>query len=90
MEMDGEQVIVQGVIDLFFEEGDDLTLVDFKSGGARMTPEARARRAVEAYDEQMRIYRAALEAITGKRVKDALLYLTTSGQVVSMPRALSE
>ncbi|MDR2163112.1 MAG: helicase-exonuclease AddAB subunit AddA [Clostridiales Family XIII bacterium] len=84
MDMDGEQVIVQGIIDLFFEEGDGLVLVDFKSGGARGKPEDRARYALDKYGEQMRLYRAALGSITGKRVREALFYLTDSGQIVSM------
>jgi ATP-dependent helicase/nuclease subunit A len=89
MEMDGEQVIVQGVIDLFFEEGDGLVLVDFKSGGARKDAAARAEYTLEAYGEQMRLYREALEAITGKPVREALLYLTSHGQEVPVPRAAS-
>jgi ATP-dependent helicase/nuclease subunit A len=86
MMMDEEHIIVQGVIDLFFEEGDDLVLVDFKSGGARADADERAAYALESYGEQMRLYREALEAITGKRVKEALLYLTSYGQVVPVPR----
>jgi ATP-dependent helicase/nuclease subunit A len=85
MDMDGEQITVQGVIDLFFEEGDGLILVDFKSGGARRNADERAKHAIETYGEQMRLYREALEAITGKRVKEALLYLTAYGQTVSVP-----
>jgi ATP-dependent helicase/nuclease subunit A len=84
MMMEGERVIVQGVIDLFFEEGDDLVLVDFKSGGARAEPDERARRAAETYGEQIRLYRAALEDITGKRVKESLLYLTSYDQTVKV------
>jgi ATP-dependent helicase/nuclease subunit A len=86
MDMDGEQVVVQGVIDLFFEEGNELVLVDFKSGGARPHAGERARHALENYGEQMRLYRDALEAITGKNVRDTLLYLTSYGQVVPVPR----
>jgi ATP-dependent helicase/nuclease subunit A len=86
MDMDGERITVQGVIDLFFEEGDGLVLVDFKSGGARRDANERAKHAIETYGEQMRLYRDALEAITGKRVNEALLYLTAYGQTVSVPR----
>jgi ATP-dependent helicase/nuclease subunit A len=87
MMMDGERVVVQGVIDLFFEEGNDLVLADFKSGGAHADADERARRARETYGEQMRLYREALEAITGKRVKESLLYLTSYGQTVVVPRS---
>ncbi|MDR1292812.1 MAG: helicase-exonuclease AddAB subunit AddA [Clostridiales Family XIII bacterium] len=87
MDMDGERITVQGVIDLFFEEGDGLVLVDFKSGGACRNADERASHALETYGEQMRLYRNALEAITGKCVKEALLYLTAYGQTVTVPRA---
>jgi ATP-dependent helicase/nuclease subunit A len=84
MEMDGERIIVQGIIDLFFEEDGELVLVDIKSGGgAYKDSAARAKHALETYGEQIRLYREALEAITGKRVKEALLYLTSSGEIVS-------
>jgi ATP-dependent helicase/nuclease subunit A len=86
MTMDGEQVIVQGVIDLFFEEGDGLVLVDFKSGGARLDATERAEHAIATYGAQMSLYRDALEGITGKRVVESLLYLTAYGQTVSVPR----
>jgi ATP-dependent helicase/nuclease subunit A len=86
MMREGERVIVQGVIDLFFEEGNDLVLVDFKSGGAHAGPDEQARRAAETYGEQIRLYRAALEEITGKRVKESLLYLTSYGRTVVIPR----
>jgi ATP-dependent helicase/nuclease subunit A len=86
MDMDGERITVQGVIDLFFEEGDGLVLVDFKSGGARRNADDRAKHALETYGEQIRLYRDALEAITGKRVNEALLYLTAYGQTVAVPK----
>jgi ATP-dependent helicase/nuclease subunit A len=86
MEMDGEQIIVQGIIDLFFEEDGELVLVDFKSGGgAYKDGAARARHMLETYGEQIRLYREALEAITGKRVKEALLYLTSTGEAILVP-----
>jgi ATP-dependent helicase/nuclease subunit A len=87
MTMDGEKVIVQGVIDMFFEEDGDLVLVDFKSGGASQDEAGRASHAIGTYGEQLRLYREALEAITGKRVKEALLYLTAYGQTVPVPAA---
>jgi hypothetical protein len=36
----------------------------------------------------MRIYREALETITGKRVSEALLYLTDHGQVIGLPPSI--
>jgi ATP-dependent helicase/nuclease subunit A len=84
--MRGETIIIQGVIDCFFEEGDGLVLIDFKSGGvlSARDPETVRARALENYGEQMRLYRSALEAITGKPVREAVLYLTALGAAVSV------
>jgi ATP-dependent exoDNAse (exonuclease V) beta subunit len=91
MELDGERIIVQGIIDLFFEEDGELVLVDFKSGGgAYKDSAARAKHALHTYGEQIRLYREALEAITGKRVKEALLYLTSLGETISVPESPGE
>jgi ATP-dependent helicase/nuclease subunit A len=63
--------MVQGVIDLFFEEEEGLVIVDYKtdhiSEGAIDTLKKR-------YSTQMRYYKKALEQGTGKRVKAIYLY----------------
>ena len=68
-----EEVLVQGVIDCYFEEEDGLVLVDYKTGHGR--------NAAVQYQTQIEIYRRALEAATGRPVKEAYLYLTGSGQL---------
>ncbi len=65
------EVLLQGVIDLFFKEPDGFVIVDFKSD--RITRAQRAERAGE-YAGQLRAYSEALSRITGERVKEALLY----------------
>ncbi|MDR1778893.1 MAG: UvrD-helicase domain-containing protein [Clostridiales Family XIII bacterium] len=75
----GEEVLVQGIIDMWFAEADGIVLVDFKSG--RFTPglaadEARIR---DAYGEQIRLYRQALASITGLPVFAAYIYMTDAG-----------
>jgi ATP-dependent exoDNAse (exonuclease V) beta subunit len=58
-----EDVVLRGQIDLWFEEGDDLLLVDYKTDNVR--PEEAASRAA-AYALQLRLYALALERITGR------------------------
>ncbi len=65
------EVLLQGVIDLFFKEPDGFVIVDFKSD--RITRAQRAERAGE-YAGQLRAYSEALSRITGARVKETLLY----------------
>ena len=83
MDMAGDtSTIVQGVIDCFFEEDDGLVLVDYKNSymGAGRT-EADIRR---TYAGQIELYRQALEAATGKPVKEAYLYLFDTGKFIPM------
>jgi len=81
----GESLIVQGVIDLYFEEADGLVLVDYKTnyiapaGG----DEAHSRESVIArYRPQIILYRQALESILAVPVKETYLYLFTTGEAV--------
>ncbi len=67
---DTETVLVQGIIDLYLQEADgDLVLVDYKTDHVK-TPEELVLR----YRVQMDYYREALEKLTGKRVKERILY----------------
>lgn len=86
LEQAGAQSIVQGIIDCFFEEGGELVLVDYKTTGVGSEGEFAARReSIRArYAMQINLYRRALEAATGKHVKEAYLYLTNIGETIEM------
>ena len=60
--------IVQGVIDLWYKDGEELVLVDYKSD--RLPNDDLAARAVllERYGVQMKIYAQALETSLGETV----------------------
>ena len=68
-----ERILVQGVIDAYFEEDDGIVLVDYKTdripGG-----EAGDRILIQRYKVQMDYYQTAIEQITGKKVKERILY----------------
>ncbi len=82
----GAQSIVQGIIDCFFEEEGGLVLVDYKTTNVRSKGELAGRReSIRArYAAQINLYRRALEEATGKRVKEAYLYLTNIGEIIEM------
>ena len=86
LEQAGAQSIVQGIIDCFFEEGGELVLVDYKTTGVGSEGEFAARRESirTRYAMQIDLYRRALEAATGKHVKEAYLYLTNLGETIEM------
>lgn len=64
-------MMIQGVIDLYFEEEGDLVLVDYKTDYMKDVDESVL---VERYASQMGYYKQALEQSTGKRVKEIQLY----------------
>ena len=66
-----EQVMIQGVIDVFFEEEDGLVLLDYKTDSIRKGQEHIL---VKRYKEQMYYYKRALEQITNQSVKEIILY----------------
>lgn len=64
-----ELVLVQGVIDAYFVERNELVLVDYKSD-AYVTEEKLKNR----YHIQLRHYQKALEQLTGMKVKESIIY----------------
>ncbi len=66
----GENVLVQGVIDCFFENPDGTyTVVDYKTDRVRTSDEL-----VERHRVQISYYRRAVERMTGCKVSKCLLY----------------
>ena len=66
-----DKILFQGVIDCFFEEDGELTVVDFKTD--YVTPETLEEKA-NSYAPQLNAYADALRRITGKRVKQKVIY----------------
>jgi len=81
----GREVMVQGTIDCYFEEGGAFVLIDYKSNYVdRESPEEAVERLRATYLPQLSLYREALEKICGKEVKEAVLYLFSIGKEVSL------
>ncbi|TCO68251.1 helicase-exonuclease AddAB subunit AddA [Marinisporobacter balticus] len=67
-----ENLLIQGVIDCYFEEEDGYVLVDYKTDYVGF---GHKEETVEKYRVQVALYKEALEKITQKRVKDSFIYL---------------
>ena len=63
------QLLVQGIIDVYFEEEDGLVVLDYKTDRVRTADEL-----VRRYQSQLTYYARALSQITGKAVKEKIIY----------------
>ena len=64
-----EQIVVQGAVDCMFVEEGGIVIVDFKTD--RVKEDSRL---ISSYAEQLNIYAAACEKITGLPVKEKIIY----------------
>lgn len=74
-----EMMLIQGIIDVFFEEADGIVLLDYKTDWVSSGQEL-----VNRYRTQMELYQEALERALGKPVKEKLLYSFRLGEVVTV------
>lgn len=74
-----EEILVQGIIDAYFEEEDGLILVDYKTDKVQKGQE---KELIEKYKVQMQYYKKALEMITDREVKEIYIYSTGIGKAV--------
>ena len=72
-----ELLIVQGMIDLFFEEDGEIVLLDYKTDWVHNEEEL-----VKRYQIQLDYYQEALEKSLGKRVKERLIYSFALGREI--------
>lgn len=79
--LEGEQVLLQGVVDCALLEEDGITVVDFKTD--RVT-EATIAQTAEHYRSQVETYATALSRIYETPVKETYLYFFRLHQLISM------
>ena len=72
-----EMMLIQGIIDVYFEEDEELVLVDYKTDRVESGKEL-----ISRYRVQMQYYTKALEQALGKRVKEIILYSLSLGEEV--------
>jgi ATP-dependent helicase/nuclease subunit A len=74
-----ETLLLQGIIDCFFEDDDGIVLIDYKTD---YVPAGGADSIRDRYRLQMEYYSRALEKLTGKRVKEKYIYLFYNGETL--------
>ena len=72
-----EMILIQGIIDVFFEEPDGIVLLDYKTDRVKSAHELAG-----LYRAQLELYQEAIERSIGKKVKERLLYSFCLGEVV--------
>lgn len=74
-----EEVMLQGIIDLYFVEDGEIVLVDFKTDAVKEEEEL-----IQKYHMQLAYYKRALEEITGMKVKESMIYSLKLGKEVDI------
>ena len=72
-------VLIQGIIDAYFEEDGEIVVLDYKTDRVQTEAELKDR-----YQEQLRLYTRALEQITQKKVKEQIIYSFTLGKEIHL------
>lgn len=81
----GELVLIQGIIDAYLEEPDGLVLIDYKTDRVwGDTREQAAAMLAERYRVQLEYYDRALTRLTGKKVKERIIYSLTLQQSINV------
>lgn len=76
-----ELVLIQGIVDAYIEEEDGLILIDYKTDYLEAGQEQLLR---DRYGVQLRCYERALSQMTGKRVKEKLIYSMTLQKAIEL------
>lgn len=78
-----EGQLIQGIIDLYFEEDGEFVLVDYKTDRV-MKGEAGEKELVRRYAIQLDYYAKALTQLTGEKVKEKIIYSFALGKGLSV------
>ena len=74
-----ELILVQGIVDVFFEEDGELVVLDYKSDIVKEESQL-----ISRYKVQLVYYKKALEQILGKRVKEMIIYSLYLGKEIKV------
>lgn len=78
---DTEMVLMQGIIDVYFEEEDGIVVADYKTDRVQSADEL-----VKRYYLQLDYYAEALERLTGKPVKEKIIYSFALGKEIALDK----
>ena len=74
---DGDTILIQGIIDVYFIEDGNVVIADYKTDRVKKLQELK-----EHYYVQLELYKQAVEQITGMKVKEKILYsVELSGEI---------
>ena len=76
---EGESVLLQGVIDCMIEENGEITIIDYKTDRVRGDETLERAR---SYAKQLEAYAYAAQRMTGRPVRECVLYFLYSGEIV--------
>lgn len=76
-----DDILIQGVVDCCFVEGDELIVVDYKTD---RIPALECAERAERYRSQLECYAWAMESITGKRVRESIIYFLAPAVAVRL------
>ena len=76
-----ESLMLRGIIDLYFEEYDEIVIVDYKTD---YITEENKQEVIDRYKKQLDLYAEALTKLTGKKVKEKYLYLFNVDEAVKL------
>ena len=74
-----ETLLLQGIIDCCFIEGSEWVLIDYKTD---YVPKGGAKEVAMSHAKQLRLYKSALEELTGIPVKECWIHLLSTGESV--------
>ncbi|MDY5846270.1 MAG: helicase-exonuclease AddAB subunit AddA [Bariatricus sp.] len=74
-----ELVLIQGIIDVYFEEENELVVLDYKTDRVKVGKEL-----IDRYKEQLHLYGRALEQMTLKKVKEEAIYSFTLKEEIKL------
>ena len=74
-----EMVLMQGIIDVYFEEEDGIVVADYKTDRVQSAEEL-----IRRYYLQLDYYAEALERLTGKPVKEKIIYSFALGEEIAL------
>lgn len=75
------KVMVQGIIDAFFYQGEDIVLVDYKTDFVKRGQEEEL---AKKYAVQLSYYAEAIERLTGHRVAERIIYSFSLGKEIQV------
>ena len=84
--INGDDSIVQGVVDCCFFEGDGYIVIDYKSGYVNPAADfsCEVARIKKEYEKQIELYSEAIEKGTGMPVKEAYIYMFQMGKAIKI------